>query len=293
MRILRCSDLARCLSAFVDGELEPSHALAVQDHVDQCDTCSARVRFARASRKSVRNAVRSAEASDAFRARVAETVAQASDAEARTAGTVVSGLMSWRITVPIAAAAAVVLGWASFSKFQARSTEGSPALAHLQTTVNASSLPPIIPVDDLVDTLVEQHANPLPPETSSPDEIAKFDSFIGVRVRELPTHGLQGQGRLLGARMVPVHEQRAAMFQYVMSNGRRVSVYMYNPKRIRLDASPALRQRIVQSYPDPVYVGYVRGYSVVATDRRGVGYAMASDLDEIESSKLLMAIGGN
>jgi hypothetical protein len=41
----------------------------------------------------------------------------------------------------------------------------------------------------------------------------------------------------------------------------------------------------------PVYVGYVRGYSVAVTDRRGVGYAMASDLDENESSKLILAVG--
>jgi hypothetical protein len=93
--------------------------------------------------------------------------------------------------------------------------------------------------------------------------------------------------------MVPLQEQRAAMFQYVMGNGRRVSVYVYNPKKVRLGTSPVLRESVVRNDSGPVYVGYVRGYSVAVTDRRGVGYAMASDLDENESSKLLLAVGGH
>lgn len=149
----------------------------------------------------------------------------------------------------------------------------------------------MIPVDTLVDTLVDQHANPLPPETSSPSEIAQFDRFIGVPIRTVPERGFQGQGHLLGARMVPLQEQRAAMFQYVMGNGRRISMYIYNPQKIRLSNSPILREIPVRNNAGPVYVGCVRGYSVAVTDRRGVGYAMASDLDESESSRLLLAVG--
>ncbi len=99
----------------------------------------------------------------------------------------------------------------------------------------------------------------------------------------------QLDGHLVGGRMVPIYEQRAAMLQYVLQNGRRVSIYIYNPRRVRIDESPVLRERVVEDAP--VYTGYVRGYSVAVTGRRGVGYAMASDLDEIESSRLLAAVG--
>jgi anti-sigma factor RsiW len=282
----KCCDLARSLSAFVDGELEPSQALAFQQHVDGCQACAARVSFARSSRSSVRSVVKSVKAPEVFRVRVTSVVQQASEASEHGDVMTGSGMLSWRVAGPLAAAAAFVLVWASVSKLQERAAEdpSSPAAA-----ARAS----IVPVDALVDTLVDQHANPLPPETTSPTEIAQFDRFIGVPVRSIPERSLEGQGHLLGARMVPLQEQRAAMFQYVMGNGQRVSVYVYNPKKVRLGASPVLRERVVSTDTGPVYVGHVRGYSVAVTDRRGVGYAMASDLDENESSKLILAVGGH
>jgi len=283
-----CRDMARSLSAFVDGELEPGQALALQLHVEKCEACAARVAFARASRTSVRNTVRSVKASEAFHARVTAVVSQAKVASDH--GDVMTGprLLSWRIAGPMAAAAAFALVWASVSKLQdrANSEDVTSSAAHTASASKAA----MVPVETLVDALVDQHANPLPPETSSPTEIARFDRFIGVPVRN-PERGLQGQQHFLGARMVPLHEQRAAMFQYVMDNGRRVSVYVYNPKKVHLGTSPVLRQRVVKNEAAPVYVGYVRGYSVAVTDRRGVGYAMASDLDENESSKLILAVG--
>ncbi|HNZ23020.1 MAG TPA: anti-sigma factor [Polyangiaceae bacterium] len=282
---MTCRDLARSLSAFVDGELDPTLALELQLHIDGCEACEARVKFARASRTSVRNAVKSTKASDSFRLRVATTVAQAAEAEKHGDIMVSSGLLSWKIAGPLAAAAAFVLVWASASKLQERNLDKTTSSS--PSTSQAS----MIPVDTLVDTLVDQHANPLPPETSSPSEIAQFDRFIGVPIRTVPERGFQGQGHLLGARMVPLQEQRAAMFQYVMGNGRRISMYIYNPQKIRLSNSPILREIPVRNNAGPVYVGCVRGYSVAVTDRRGVGYAMASDLDESESSRLLLAVG--
>ena len=285
----RCEALSRCLSAFVDGELEPSQAFELQQHVDECEVCAARVNFARASRASVRKTVKTVKVPDAFRVRVTAVVAQASEASER--GDVMTGprLLSWRVAGPLAAAAAFALVWASVSKLQQGKANTGETVAASQTA--SASRASMVPIESLVDSLVDQHANPLPPETSSPTEIARFDRFIGVPVRNIPQRTLQGQGELLGARMVPLNEQRAAMFQYVMTNGRRVSLYVYNPKKVRVSSSPVLRQRIVKEQHAPVYVGYVRGYSVAVTDRRGVGYAMASDLDETESSKLILAVG--
>lgn len=282
-----CEQVARCLSAFVDGELEASQALTYQQHIDTCETCATRVAFARASRASVRNTVKAVKAPEGLRTRMTLVVSQAS--EARDSGDVMTGprLLSWRLAGPMAAAAAFALVWASVSRLQDRAADETAASAVTASASQAS----MVPVEALVDTLVDQHANPLPPEATSPAEIAKFDRFIGVPVRDVPQQGLTGRGELIGARMVPLHEQRAAMFQYVMGNGRRVSLYVYNPKKVRLAASPALRQHVVHDRPEPVYVGYVRGYSVAVTDRRGVGYAMASDLDENESSQLILAVG--
>jgi len=37
-----------------------------------------------------------------------------------------------------------------------------------------------------------------------------------------------------------------------------------------------------------VYMGRVRGYSVAASERNGIGYAMASDLDDDENARLVL-----
>jgi len=40
----------------------------------------------------------------------------------------------------------------------------------------------------------------------------------------------------------------------------------------------------------PVYVGSRRGYSIAALEKRGVGYAVATDLDDRESAELVASI---
>jgi hypothetical protein len=89
--------------------------------------------------------------------------------------------------------------------------------------------------------------------------------------------------------MLPVGEVRnAAMLQYTLPSGHRVSVYVYDPSRIPSGASH-LERRMMSAAPDPVYVGHVRGWSVATRERRGVGYALASDLDDDENTELALA----
>ena len=281
-----CSDIARCLSAYVDGELDPSHVLEIERHTDKCESCRARVAFARASRRSVRNFVKLDRPTESFRTNVIVAVSSAKQ-DAERSESRGAGHWAWAAAFPIAAVAAVILVWVHHAKTQ---NQGGVSTADATTSVAAiSSDAPTAPVEDFVDSLIDQHANPLPPEATNPGDFAQFDRFVGVPVREVSARSWEG--RLIGARVVPVAEQRAAMFQYVVGNGHRVSVYVYNPKRLRLKSSRRLRERIIQGDSVPVYTGYVRGYSVAVTDMRGVGYAMASDFDESESSKLLLAVG--
>lgn len=139
-------------------------------------------------------------------------------------------------------------------------------------------------LDGIVDDLVAQHAQPLPPEVTQPDEVRRFDPFVGVPV-EPPK--LQPFGaKWVGGRMLPLRDSRAAMLQYSLAGGHRISVYVYDPRRVRPESS-TLRQRVVRDAP--VFVGNVRGYNVAATERRGVGYAIATDLGEPESAELVAA----
>ena len=280
-----CSDVCRSLCALVDEELEASQAVALQMHIDHCEQCATRVAFAKSSRSSVRSAVKSVRTPEALRSRLTAAVQQACEAENDTDVVHKSSWFSWKLAAPLAGAAALVVVWAGIATWKGDAP--GQAAADTQKESQAS----MVPVDTLVDTLVQQHANPLPPETTNPKDFAAFDRFVGVPVRMMPQASWQSRCQLLGARMIPLQDLRAAMFQYVMGNGGRVSVYVYNPQMVRRSPSHRLRQARIENEGIPVYVGYVRGYSVAVTSRRGVGYAMASDLDETENSKMLLAVG--
>jgi anti-sigma factor RsiW len=93
--------------------------------------------------------------------------------------------------------------------------------------------------------------------------------------------------RLLGGRILPVQEQRAtAMLQYTLAGGHRISIYVYDPRRIATSPS-RLHAKVIGN--KPVYVGDVRGWSVAAAERPGIGYAIASDLGDDESAELALA----
>jgi hypothetical protein len=139
-------------------------------------------------------------------------------------------------------------------------------------------------LDGIVHELVSLHAQPLPPEVTQPEEIRRFDPFVGVPVE--PPKFQRFGAKWEGGRMLPLRDSRAAVLQYSMAGGHRISVYVYDPRRVRPESS-TLRQRVIQD--SPVYVGNVRGYNVVATERRGVGYAVATDLDERENIELIAA----
>ena len=78
------------------------------------------------------------------------------------------------------------------------------------------------------------------------------------------------------------------MLQYRLGSGSRISVYVYDPRRIPTQVT-RLHARMVSGEPDPVYIGHVRGWSIAAAERRGVGVAIASDLDDDESAELALA----
>ncbi len=55
-----------------------------------------------------------------------------------------------------------------------------------------------------------------------------------------------------------------------------MTIYVYDPRRVSVN--PTLKPRVVADFP--VYMGYRRGYSVASFERRGVGYTLATDLDD-------------
>ena len=272
-----CRQIVPLLEAFGDEELAPEMLLEVEQHLVDCTTCTERVRLNQALHASVRSAVRSAApVMPAFEARIAAALRAEAAREEAVDGVVEREaqhhhMLSWRSVVPVAAAAACTLIWAaSTSNQQAKNGDRTP----YSQAENA---------DQLLEELVDHHVNGGGPQVTEPALLSQLEPQIGVPL-SLPS--LKDYGaRWVGGSVVPVSNQHAAQLRYMMA-GHRVTLYVYNSSRMPIEAR--LKPRVVRN--EPVYVGSRRGVSIAATEHRGVGYAIATDLNDDESAELVAAV---
>jgi anti-sigma factor RsiW len=277
-----CRRAAALVEPFVDGELPADRVLEVEQHLSDCDCCRERVRLSHAVRQSVRNvALEDAQPSEEFAERVARALAAEREREeARESVWENRGKpLAWRVIVPVAAAAGVTLFWG------ATNYEGAGMQQQASRASMATSTPGVTAsVDELIDELVSYHASSPSPEVMEPSLVGNLEPQVGVPVRapSLQRYGLRWEG----ASVVPIRQpsQRAASLRY-MYDGHRVTLYVYNSTQFPLRAT--LEPRVVRNMP--VYVGSRRGYSIAAVEKRGVGYAVATDLDDRESAEIVVA----
>jgi anti-sigma factor RsiW len=293
---LMCKD-SRLLEAYLDGELDAAGLVDVEAHLQGsgtdgapgCDVCRERLALGRATRQSLKRVIRTASLEtaaggrDALRARaltamMGEQERQASSAARRFVPA--DGRFHWRTLVPIASAAALALFWGAASRgplAQWGRTSDS-RWADARGTASLAGMGG----DDLLADLLHEHSNPMPPQWTDPRDVRALDQYIGVPVR--PARFERNGASLVGARVLPLHQQRAAMLQYVIGHGasqRRLSVFIYDPSKIQI-SGPGFSPRAVGT--SQVQVGQESGYSVAVTQNGGVGYAVASDLGTDQSA---------
>ncbi len=269
-----CALFSTQISSYVDGELDPGHNVDVEAHAIRCSTCTERIKFLQTMRASIKR-VSSVRAPDALRARLAASM-MAEKVRVREADREAFGgakLVGWKYAAALAAAATVVLSVAAV-----KNREDTAAMGNTQASVVDTS----IGFDSLLDDLVALHANPLPPETTNPEELTRFDPLVGVPVRR---PAFQPLGVFNGARVHAMRERRAALLQYTMEGNHRMTVYVFDPRAVAMQAT-RLQPRLVRERP--VYVGKLRGYSVAAAEKGGVGYALATDLGDDRSAQLVL-----
>jgi anti-sigma factor RsiW len=275
---MSCHAVVVLLEPFIDGELSPEKVLEVEQHLHGCKNCVERVRLSEALRGSLRRASQpSSEPSDAFRLRLTAAIdaARQREWEARLVERQAeqSRMLSWRTILPVAAAAALTLVWASTTNNKdPRTTRQGSQYAQL----DASN------VDELIEGFVQHHVTSRP-EAMSPTLLPEYEQQVGVPVRvpSLKQYGANWEG----VSVVPIRNQRAASLRYKLGS-HRVTLYMYDSSRFPIEKR--LQRRQVGN--TAVYVGSRRGYSIGATDSRGVGYALASDLNDAETAELVAAL---
>ena len=273
-----CKD-SRLLGAYLDGELDAAAVIDVETHLSACETCRERVEVDRATRQSLKHVFRPSESAQgraalsALRARTMNAMlAERARSEARAFESEERGrLMSWRSMVPLASAAALALLWGAASRGPV--SDSSIGLRSDQMRAGFG--------DDFLAELIHEHSNPMPPQWTNPRDVQNLDQYVHVPVR--PSRFERGGASLVGARVVPYRQHRAAMLQYVIGNTERVSVFVYDPRLIQI-SGPGLSPREIGKYR--FQVGQEDGYSVADTQDRGVGYTLVSDFDPDRSAQL-------
>jgi hypothetical protein len=273
------------VAPYVDGELDPDHAVEMEAHVVGCSTCAERVALIRAVRVSLkRTAMRGAPAAlcARLRATVEHERQRAVSPVRRSEGEMSLGeqkLIRLRYAVGLAAAAGVVFAMSMSRYAQTRPPPVGDILVGATDTASTT-----MSIDGLLDELLALHARPFPPDTTDPEQLARFDPLLGVQVRR-PTFRPLGAS-FNGARVHPVSDRGALLqVQYTVAGGKRVTMYVFNPRVLPVQATRLERQVVRHR---PMLVGSLRGYSVAALEQSGVGYAFASDLDADESTKMVI-----
>lgn len=277
-----CKPVVTRLDAYEDGELSPEQVLEIEAHLAECHACSSRLQLDHAVRKSLRRATYSAVVpTDAFRERImhslrAETAR--ADAAAKEA-TPRSSVLSWSNIAPLAAAAAFALIWKAVPH-EANVVEDDPPNRNVN---GASTIPEPINIEKVLNDIVDKHLDRSAPAVTEASLMEHLEPEVGV-----PLHApnlLQYGARWEGGSVVPLQNERAASLRYRLA-GHRVTVYVFNSERLPFNRG--FTKRLVRN--EPVYVTWRRGISIAAKDRRGVAYAVATDLSEEEGAELAAAL---
>jgi anti-sigma factor RsiW len=290
-----CMRFSAWVAPYVDGELDPGHAVEMEAHVVGCTTCAERVALIRAMRISLKRTW----SRGAHRAptELCSRIHAVMDAERRRtvapsprrdADLLEPKLLRLRYAVGLAAAAGVLFAMGMSRYFQpgkyahARGADAPGVLGGMPSEADTASA---MNIDGLLDELIALHARPFPPDTTDPDQLGRFDPLLGVQVRR-PVFKPFGAS-FSGARVHQVSDRGALLqVQYTVPDGKRFTMYVFNPRVLPVQTT-RLEPRMVRQRP--MLVGRLRGYSVAALEQSGVGYAYASDLDTDESTKMMAA----
>lgn len=314
MNAIKAKDPVACCSSqvmlYLDGELEVGHVIEMEAHLQACGRCTGELELIKSMRMSLRSScTRRAPCglegrAQATLAALSQKVVDAVDAVPANQGfDARRPKLQWAFAaVAVAACFAVVIVFVNnrarnLSQAQRDAIEKGASAANEEVANDER-----VSVDALLDELVSQHANPLPPEERNADELTRLEPYVGVPVRR-PALTLLRNSKVEnasasfdGARIHRIRNSKnAAALSYQMK-GHRMTIYVFDPNKIPI-ARTRLRSKVIhekcpgqaagrseqvanQCGSEAVYVGELRGFSVVAAERQGIGYALASDLDE-------------
>lgn len=287
---MSCERLRSLWETYLDGELPSRQMLELQTHLDGCAECSDAVAFSLAIRRTARQVTYDdALVTDTFRERLhGALLAEARAESAREKVVRARRLLAHapRIGLGALSVAAGLLLWLSLDDDQrGQEAAATPARAEREAAPPSTTSTAALGPQELLDLFIDYHTAPPAPAVTEPRLVPELERDVGVRVPlpSLVQYGAEWQG---GSLVRVPRTQPAAYLRYRTRDAHSVTVYVYNASRIPLHAS--LERRMFRE--EPVYERHWRGYSVAAQLSHGVGYAVATDLDEARSAELVRAI---
>lgn len=317
---ISCQSVSSLLETFVDGELPPDQTLSVEAHLNACVNCHAVAEFQQVLGNSVERAVHDDKpANPEFLARL--NVALEAEIAREIASTHKPTTLSWQSKASAFALAAGVAAWftvkwtasndnkltvAASTQTQNAVSPDVPVPAAAQVTPVVAKAEPTVPalakakpveddsleedraeevtLEGALDRLIDVHSKPPKPQITTAELLPAIEPEIGVRI-ELPKLERYG-ARWEGASVVPVRKnQHAASLRYRMPN-HRMTLYVFDASKLHVRPPEQPRGALNA----PLYVGQWRGYTVAAKENRGVGYALAADMDDVAVTRLISAI---
>lgn len=288
-----CQRALGLLETFVDGELTTDQTLSVEAHLDGCNACQTHAEFLQVVANSVQRIVHAEQPVDpAFLARLDFAVEAEIAREVAASKTNPQGF-SWQTKASAFALAAGVAAWFTVKVTASNDNQPVATVKTQNAVIKAASAAEVAPADaeeevvtleGALDRLIDVHSSPPKPQITTAELLPVIEPEIGVRI-ELPKLEQYG-ARWEGASVVPVRKnQQAASLRYQMPN-HRMTLYVFDASKLHVRPPEHLHRALNA----PLYVGRWRGYTVAAKENRGVGYALAADMDDVAVTRLISEI---
>lgn len=269
--MITCEIFHRHVDAVIDGEVDPTTQIELDEHLAVCAGCREHMELSAAFKRQVGEALAASSAPSGLRDRIRAALDAEDGATASPAAPVGPPFGLAGIRLPVirpryavpAAAAAVAL--AVIAAREGGNPIGESETAALTSTASASSI---------FEDVVSRHSVEHPAEVRGSEGHQVAGWFQGKL--QFPVHPIEFDRpgvHLVGGRLSRVRDRDAATFYYDVQ-GRRVTVVAFEPP-----ASVASTAERASVAGRGVYYGRAAGRTVPFVEHNGVTYAIAGDLD--------------
>jgi anti-sigma factor RsiW len=253
---MQCRDIERDVDSFIDGELALPESTEVETHLRSCPPCKSLVDEQRGMKLSLRAALRSPSPPEKLREFVRDSLHGEVLAAERSA--------RWqRLRRPVMLALSAVAAAAAL-------LIGTFRPAHPEIAV---------------ESMIIKHQRNLPLEITGGPEVVRswFDGKVPFAV---PPPRVEPVASLRGGRISQFGDREAAYLQYEQ-HGQRISVFVFEPGGLRLQAP---RRAVIGKRE--VYLEGTRGYQVAVFQDRDLAYAITGSVDEPAFIQFVSAMVG-